>query len=150
MEPCMRIGINKSPYYGQCLCGSIKYKVDAIEVQMAHCHCTMCRKFHGSAFATFGAVKANNFHWLQGEKFLKTFHAPNRTKRQFCENCGSSLIFIPSNDTGEFIEFSLGTLDSEIQVKPDAHIFTKYGASWYDIVDNLPKFTEGRDNEQRT
>jgi hypothetical protein len=56
---------------------------------------------------------------------------------------------VPSNDTGELIEFALGTLDSEIELKPDAHIFTRYGANWLEITDKLPRFKEGRtSNEQ--
>ncbi len=38
---------------------------------MAHCHCSMCRKFHGAAFSTYGEAKIENFKWLQGEGFLK-------------------------------------------------------------------------------
>jgi hypothetical protein len=132
------------PYKGQCLCGSIKYAVDQIEPQMGHCHCSMCRKFHGAAFATYAEAKSDNFHWLEGKEFLKSYLAPNGTNRKFCHNCGSSLIFVPSNDTGDFIEFALATLDSEIELKPDAHIFTAYGANWHEITDDLPQFTEGR------
>jgi hypothetical protein len=106
----------------------------------------MCRKFHGAAFATLGEVKTENFHWLQGEGHLKTYLAANGTKRQFCENCGSSMIFIPANDTGELVEFSLGTLDSKMALEPDAHIFTRYRADWYEISDNLPRYTEGRED----
>ncbi len=113
---------------------------------MGHCHCTMCRKFHGAAFATLGESKIENFHWLQGEQQLKTYLAVNGTRRQFCENCGSSLIFIPANDAGELVEFSLGTLDSEIPLLPDAHIFTRYSADWYEIFDDLPRFAEGRED----
>lgn len=133
------------PYHGQCLCGAIKYSVDTIEPRMGHCHCSMCRKFHGAAFATLGEAKTENFHWLQGEAHIKTFLAANGTKRRFCEICGSSMIFIPSNDAGELVEFSLGTLDSNIPLEPDAHIFTRYGADWYEILDNLPRFAEGRE-----
>lgn len=68
----------------------------------------------------------------------------NGTQRQFCENCGSSLRFIPSNDSGEVVEFALGTLDSEIPLKPDAHVFVDYGASWYEITDALPRHKEDR------
>ena len=132
------------PYKGQCLCGSIKYAVDQIEPRMAHCHCSMCRKFHGAAFATYGEAKTNSFHWLEGKEFLKSYLAPNGTNRKFCGICGSSLIFVPSNDTGEVIEFALGTLDSEIELKPDAHIFTGYSANWHEITDHLLRFTEGR------
>ena len=41
---------------GQCLCGSIQYEIDKVEPKMAHCHCSMCRKFHGAAFSTFAEV----------------------------------------------------------------------------------------------
>ncbi len=137
---------HKLTYKGQCLCGAIKYEVDKIESQMGHCHCSMCRKFHGAAFATLGEAKTENFHWLQGKELLKTYTAQNGTKRQFCEECGSSMIFIPSNDTGELIEFSLGTLDSDIELKPDAHIFIDSKANWYEVTDKLPQFKGNRNS----
>ena len=133
---------------GQCLCGSIKYEVTKIEDRMGHCHCSMCRKFHGAAFATLGEAKSENFRWVSGENLLKSYVATNGTTRKFCENCGSSLIFMPSNDDGKLVEFSLGTLDTDIKLKPDAHIYTKFGANWYEASDDLPKFTEGRDSEE--
>jgi len=139
---------NNSPaYFGQCLCGTIKYQVDAIEPKMGHCHCSMCRKFHGSAFATLGEAKAENFHWLAGESSLKSYLAENGTTRQFCSNCGSSMIFVEAESDGSFVEFALGTLDSDIAERPDVHIFTNYKASWFDIEDDLPKYKEGRDSE---
>jgi len=137
-------------YKGECLCGSIKYKVDEIESKMGHCHCSMCRKFHGAAFATFGEAQAKKFHWIQGKECLKTYTAPNGTKRQFCAHCGSSLIFIPSNDEGELIEFTLGTLDSPIMIKPDAHLFIGNKACWYEVSDKIPQFTKSRTNQLKT
>lgn len=135
---------SSSPFLGQCLCGCIKYEVDEIGPKMGHCHCSMCRKFHGAAFATFGEAKSENFRWIQGSEQLKTFTASNGTKRQFCANCGSSLIFISSNDTGEIVEFALGTLDSPIDLKPDTHIFVQNKACWYEIKDELSQYDESR------
>lgn len=132
-------------YKGQCLCGSIQYQVDKLEPRMGHCHCTMCRKFHGAAFATFGEAKTENFHWIKGEKLLKSYQAENDTIRQFCNNCGSSLIFKPSNDDGKLVEFSLASLDDEIDLIPDAHIFTASKANWVVVCDGLPQFKEARD-----
>ncbi len=134
-------------YQGQCLCGSIKYEVTKIEERMGHCHCIMCRKFHGAAFATYAEAKSENFHWVSGENFIKSYVAPNGTTRKFCENCGSSLIFEMPNDDGKSVEFALSTLDTDISLKPDAHIFTKYGASWYEANDELPNHPEGRDSQ---
>ena len=136
--------IDRKFYKGQCLCGSIKYEVDKIEKHMAHCHCSMCRKFHGAAFSTYGEAKAKNFRWVKGESNLKNYIASNGTERIFCKICGSSLVFVPSNDSGESVEFSLGTLDSEIELKPDAHIFVESGAKWYSITDDLPQHKKDR------
>jgi len=133
---------------GQCLCGEVKYEVLKIEDRMGHCHCSMCRKFHGAAFATLGEARTENFRWVAGVEHIKSYVAPNGTTRKFCGNCGSSLIFEPANNVGEFVEFSLGSLDTDIALKPDAHIYTKFSANWYEITDHLPKYAEGRDSIQ--
>lgn len=139
------ITVNQHRYHGQCLCGSIRFAVDHIEPRMGHCHCRMCRKFHGAAFATFGEAKKDHFHWLAGERLLKSYQADNGTIRQFCPNCGSSLIFKPANDPGTFVEFALSTLDDDVEVFPDAHIFVDYKANWSSICDGLPQYREYRD-----
>lgn len=133
-----------SPLTGSCLCGAVAYEADALEPDMGHCHCRMCRKFHGAAFATFGEVRREAFRWTQGREHLKTYTAPNGTKRVFCDTCGSSLTFEASNSDGSLVEFALGTLDSPCPQKPDAHIFTHYKADWSSICDGLPVYGEGR------
>ncbi|MEB8432209.1 GFA family protein [Cocleimonas sp. KMM 6892] len=131
-------------YSGQCLCASIKYEVSKIEPKMGHCHCSMCRKFHGSAFATFGEAKRENFKWVEGEEHLQSYTADNGTIRKFCPTCGSSLIFQDSIESTELVEFALGTLDSDIELKPDVHIFVSSKANWLDIKDDLPQFSGNR------
>ena len=37
---------------GSCLCGDVAFCVDGPLELRSHCHCSMCRKTHGSAFAT--------------------------------------------------------------------------------------------------
>ena len=83
---------------------------------MAHCHCSMCRKFHGSAFSTFAEVKRDCFGWLIGKELLVDYVADNGTMRQFCKICGSSMTFKPADHSGNSIEIALGTLD------PNSHI----------------------------
>ncbi len=92
-----------SRYHAQCLCGSIKYQVDKIEPKMGHCHCSMCRKFHDAAFATFGEAKRENFHWLEGEDFLQSYQAENGTTRKFCKECGWSMTFAASPDSSDVV-----------------------------------------------
>jgi hypothetical protein len=144
------LDVTQPPYKGQCLCGGIQFSVDTIGDKMGHCHCSMCRKFHGAAFATFGEAKAAHFHWLSGESLLKTYHAPNGTRRKFCSACGSSLIFEEANANGEIVEFALGVLDTAIPRVPDVHIFVGSKASWYSVEDDLPCFREGRNSPRET
>ncbi len=134
----------KTAYHGRCLCGEIQYTVDKIEPQMAHCHCTACRKFHGAAFSTFGEAKRENFHWIKGASLLKSFIAENGSVRQFCKNCGSSMTFAASKNSTDVIEFSLGTLDSNIELQPDIHVFVGNKANWVKINDKLPQHQKGR------
>jgi hypothetical protein len=133
-----------SPVHGQCLCGAVKYEVDAIGPRMAHCHCSMCRKFHGAAFATFGEARAEDFRWLEGEHLLSSYRAANGTVRRFCSRCGSSMTFAPADDPGEFVEFTLGTLIDPPAFHPDAHIFVGFKAAWDHICDQLPQYEAGR------
>ena len=132
---------------GQCLCGGIKYEVDKLESKMGNCHCIMCRKFHGAAFSSYGGAKSEDFRWKAGKELLTPFVAENGTTRQFCKTCGSSLTFAEPNDTGELVEFALGTLDSEITERPDVHIYTDFKANWFEVEDGLPCYSEGRDSK---
>ncbi len=137
--------IDDSSYKGECLCGAIKYEVKKIEAKMANCHCSMCRKFHGSAYSTFAEAKIENFCWIEGESFLQDYVAGNGTIRQFCKHCGSSMTFASADSQGDVIEFALGTLDTDIESTPDAHVFTGPKANWTVICDQLPQYTEGRE-----
>ncbi len=135
---------NNPLYRGSCLCGEIRYEVDQIGPRMGHCHCSMCRKFHGAAFATYGEANTDDFRWTAGEHLLKSYKAGNGTVRRFCGQCGSSLTFAPSNDSGKLVEFALGTLDSDIPHRPDAHIFVGSKANWSSVDDHLPQYDGGR------
>lgn len=132
------------PYKGGCLCGAVRYEVDEFSPRMAHCHCSMCRKFHGAAFATYGEAKLPDFRWLEGEEDLQAYEADNGTTRRFCRHCGSSMAFVSKNYPEEIVEIALGTLDSYLEMSPDAHIYVDSKASWTEIHDSLPQYTEDR------
>jgi hypothetical protein len=134
----------QTPVTGSCLCGAIKYQVDKIEADMAHCHCSMCRKFHGAAYSTFGEALRDNFHWLQGEALLMSYTADNGSVRQFCKKCGSSMTFLASLKSTQVLEFSLGTMDQDIDQFPDAHVYVENKANWSDINDSLLHYQKHR------
>ena len=131
-------------YKGSCLCGKVRFLVDQFGPQTGNCHCSMCRKFHGAAYATIAEARRKHFRWTAGADLLKDYTADNGTTRSFCSNCGSSLTFASPGADPELVEIALGCFDDEVPVKPDAHIFVASGAKWALPHDDLPQYAAGR------
>jgi hypothetical protein len=125
---------------GSCLCGSVQYELDGPFEVMSHCHCSMCRKHHGAAFATFVTVPLSSFRWVAGEDVLSTYQSSAYGKRTFCSKCGSVMPVVEA-DTG--IAFCpAGNLDGELGIQPQSHRFVGSKASWHTITDTLPQHEE--------
>jgi len=131
-------------YHGSCLCGVVRFEINEFLPQAAHCHCSMCRKFHGAAFATIASVYRSNFRWVEGVDALKGYTAENGTTRTFCSHCGSSLTFYSPRAPEEEVEIALGTMDEDVPVEPSAHIFVGSAANWTVLSDDLPQYERGR------
>lgn len=132
-------------YNASCLCGSVTLEASGFSKQAAHCHCNMCKKFHGAAFGTLVALK--HLRWISGLSLLKEFTASNGTIRTFCSQCGSSIGFRTKNTSLNQIEIAISLFDEPIPVEIDAHIYTNYSANWLPITDSLQIYKEGRDSE---
>ena len=59
----------------------------------SHCHCSQCRRSHGSAFASFIEVDKSCFRYISDKESLKSTSS-EQCKRIFCDNCGSNIMFI--------------------------------------------------------
>lgn len=56
-----------------CLCGAIRYEVDVPLTDVGNCHCSMCRRFHGAAFAPL--IKCLLVPRLRGTTLPTVFHS---------------------------------------------------------------------------
>lgn len=128
---------------GSCACGGIKYAIDNLFVAN-HCHCSICRKLHGAAFATFAHAKAESFRWIQGEDLVTSYKSSSNNLRNFCKVCGSNVpsVFQETNH----VRIPMGTLDEDPQIKPCVQIFVADKAPWFDITDSLPQYSEMPDS----
>jgi hypothetical protein len=134
------------PHTGSCLCGTVQFEIKEFLEESAHCHCSMCRKFHGAAYASYGSVKNEHFCWTLGQNELSEYTATNGTRRLFCKHCGSSLAFFSANGSPDVIEIALAAMDGQLPAEalPNAHIYTHYALSWTSMDDTLPCYGEGR------
>lgn len=126
---------------GGCLCGEIRYEIDGEITEVSHCHCGMCRKMHGAAFATFGTVEREHLRWLSGEEYMQIYDSSAGLERVFCSRCGSSLLC--RSDKAPGVDYiALGTFDGDPGFRPEYHIWVGSKAPWYTITDDLPRFEE--------
>jgi len=128
-------------YNGSCLCGAIKFTISGKIKNIVYCHCSLCRKAQGSAFATNGNVKMKNFNFLSGQDNLTIYQSSETQTKLFCKTCGSPIM---SKNTlaPDMVRVRLGTIESDINEYPEAHIFVDSKANWEEISDSLPRYDE--------
>ena len=124
---------------GGCLCGGVRYEVVGPLLAAEHCHCSMCRRQHGAAFASYAELRPDDFKWTRGEDLLKVYETPSGAGWCFCSECGSSLA---GTFGGRVRSVTLGTVEGDPGIKPGYHIFVGSSAPWYEITDDLPRFDE--------
>jgi hypothetical protein len=145
-RPIMNTNPPALPYRGACLCGAVRYEVDSEINRASHCHCSMCRKAHGAAFATYGTVPKATFRITQGADALRSYASSPGITRNFCMHCGSPITWLSDHAgrDGE-VGFTLGTLETPLPPPADQwHIYTASKASWYTIEDKWPQWSERR------
>ncbi|HSJ97424.1 MAG TPA: GFA family protein, partial [Myxococcota bacterium] len=76
---------------GSCLCGDVAWEADGPFELMAHCHCTRCRKVHGTAFSTGFAASTGAFRFTRSAERIATSASPLGPTRPFCSRCGASV-----------------------------------------------------------
>jgi hypothetical protein len=113
------------------------FEVPDVLGAVTHCHCSLCRKAHGAAFATVGVVTSDGFRWLAGRELIRRFESSPGGARPFCRRCGSK---VPSDHMPAFVFVSLGNLDEDPHARPLAHILVASKAPWYEIPDQLTRF----------
>ena len=128
-------------YKGGCYCGAIKFEITSAINDIVFCHCSECRKLQGSAFATNGVVESKDFKLVKGNNDLTEHKLSDTQTRFFCKHCGSP---IKSENTKvpEKVRVRLGTIDSDILEKPQAHIFIASKANWDNICDEAPQYDQ--------
>ncbi|HXV36436.1 MAG TPA: GFA family protein [Myxococcota bacterium] len=126
---------------GGCLCGGVRYEVSGPFTAMLLCHCQMCRRMHGTPFASYAAVDPRHRRYTQGEELIREYASSAAAVRSFCSRCGSKLEFRDSKAPNE-IWIAAGSFDGDPGIRSSAHIFVASKAPWYEIADDLPQYPE--------
>ncbi|KFN43370.1 GFA family protein [Arenimonas oryziterrae] len=120
---------------GACLCGGIRYRLDAPLTDIAHCHCSMCRRNSGGIVTTWVTVPRAAFVVTRGE--LRSYQSSRITTRHFCSDCGA-LIALFTEQSPESVDVTVATLDHPEDHPPGRHIWFADRLPWLNLDTELP------------
>ena len=130
------------PLTGGCLCGGVRFRVDAPLVVATYCHCTRCQRRTGTAASAQARIQPGSLTVTQGEELIRTYAPPDGFPKLFCGACGSALWSRSPDDPG-IMSVRLGAFDGDPGIRPSLRQFVAYAASWEDIPDDgLPRYDE--------
>ena len=119
---------------GGCQCGATRYEITNGLGRASICHCRMCQKAFGNAFAPL--VTARGLRWLSGEP--KRFRSSNKAQRGFCGDCGTPLTY---EADGHDPEIAIATLDDASAVGPVIQVGLESRLPWCASLAELPTRT---------
>lgn len=129
-------------HFGSCLCGKVKYKIEGDFDHFYLCHCEKCRKDTGSAHAANLFSSTAKLEWLSGENNVKLYnHQMQGHIKAFCMTCGSALPNLQLD--GKLLMVPAGSLDTNIALLPNAHIYYQERAAWDTGLDLVIKLNKG-------
>ena len=120
---------------GSCLCGGVRFEVDATPDSLRYCHCTSCKKLSGGAGTVNFGVPPSTIRILAGEELLQSFTPEGGSAKTFCRECGANLFGGGWPDT-ERASVRVPSIDDPIDAKVGAHIYARSVAPWETLPDD--------------
>ena len=126
-------------FSGRCLCGAVRYAVEAGPAAQVLCFCGMCRKATGAPVPGFVSVEAARVTWSGAPP--RVHRASEVAERGFCGTCGSALFY--RSDGSATVALAAGTAD--LAFTPTAAFHGHDRPDWLAAAPTLPDpgFTPG-------
>lgn len=127
-----------SKHQGSCLCAEVRFEIVGEFAHFFFCHCGRCRKDTGSAHAANLFSVTAKIEWLSGESKVRTFQVPDtKHVKGFCTMCGSAVPTVQMD--GALLVVPAGSLDTPIDVRPQAHVCVASRADWDRRLEDVPQ-----------
>lgn len=125
---------------GGCLCGAVRYQINAKPIMTRACWCRTCQYFAAGS-ATVNAVFPTDAVSISGElrDYESIADSGNKMHRKFCPSCGVHL-FSLAEVRPHILIVRAGTLDDQTNVKIDAPIWTSSAPEWAYLDPSIPQF----------
>ena len=121
--------------HGQCFCGAVQIAVERPVAWVAHCHCSMCRRYHGAAFVTWFGVRHG--HYRLNDEAVEWFRSSDSAERGRCRHCGSVLLFRSQRWPDE-LHIVLAAMTEPLGQEPQMHVYYGDKVDWLSVQTTLP------------
>jgi hypothetical protein len=130
---------------GGCACGAVRYRLTSEPLFVNCCHCLLCQRQSGTAFALNLVIEADRVEVVTGEPQPVVVEIDDgRTKTTYrCPACQVAVFGQSSRPDLRFVR--AGTLDKASEIVPDAHIYTRSKLPWVVLEASIPAFETSYD-----
>ena len=127
---------------GGCACGQARYRVTAAALFVNQCHCSLCRRQSGSAFALNMFIETAHVALLSGELSENSLPTGSGGQQAIlrCRACGTALWSHYGGLGRGVTAIRVGTLDDPGDVVPDAAIHVADRLPWLPLPEGVPAF----------
>ncbi len=124
---------------GGCLCGAVRYEINASPITCRICWCRTCQAF-GAGGGTVNVCFSSNAIRVRGQlrDYVSIAASGNVMHRRFCPQCGVHL-FSEAEARPHVTFVRAGSLDDPGIAKPSSTIWVSQAPSWAYIDPRLPR-----------
>ena len=119
------------PLQGSCLCGAIRFTVEAPVKELRACHCRNCQKASGAGGSVNAVVPSASFRITRGtpKRYSARADSGRLLHRYFCGDCGSP-IYSQRDLAPETVVVRSGLFDNAGEMRITANIWTASARPW--------------------
>lgn len=140
--------IPNPPHEGGCLCGAVRYALNARPLAVNACHCNACKKLTGATnlLTVLGSRAAFSY---EGDVERYARQAPSGRVIDIvrCAECGVRMWHEPRS-APELVFVAVGTLDDPTWAVPASHIFVESASPGVVIQDDALVLQRGPERRE--
>jgi hypothetical protein len=121
--------------HGTCLCGGIRFEVDADPETLRFCHCSSCKHLSGGGGTVNFGVPPSAIRIVAGDELIQTFTPEGGSAKTFCRTCGANL-FGGGWPDSERCSVRVTTIEDPIDAGIGVHFFVRSLAPWETLPDD--------------
>ena len=126
---------------GACHCKSVRYTINGPIKASANCHCSICKKISGAAFATIAIVGEESFKITEGQENLSAYVVSDNLTKPFCHTCSTPIFNTHKKFSGNRM-LHVGAFDVSEIATPAINVHCEHMLPWVKGIAEIKCFNK--------